>query len=266
MNQADLTQYLHSTYNSKELAQLLALAMDTGQLPTVPDVLPPLQPKRKRGRPTRKGQAQSLAKFQQIIEQTYPEQADLAGLAREAGITRTHAASLQSSLEFLARLDPVYGEWFTQLPLTFRGRLTPRWRAILDLHFYRLMLEHPGQRLPLFRQHAWIWGVQLRPDPEHLSRRDSQERARVLAPEFKAIRTQAEWKEPEPPTLIMPETEWPCTNNCEVGQAWGPQRHHILTLEGIRKVIGALPWLPTDRTYVSALTAAQALKQIIGVE
>lgn len=265
MTAEQLTNYL-KIYSRDELAGLLAMAVLTGETPVIPeDLTGYTKPYRQRGRPTAKVWQASLDRLRKAATEFYPNTVDLTTLAKQVGMTKVTLKKLQDDLEFLTTMQPAVADWYTALPVTSRGHLTPIWRAVLDLHYYALMVLNPQARLPLWRQHAVLWTNPLRPDPTYLTRRDAMERARVFKPAFKAVRRQLDWPEPLSPTYTPDEGEWPCTEGCPVLRAWA-NKVDLAYIPNARDVVGQLSYAPTNRYYISANQPMQALKQIVGAE
>src|SRR3990167_11037568 len=171
----------------------------------------------KRGRPTLTAWMAAQTRLKAELAQAYPQPTDRATLARTANITRKAVLNLRNDLYFKAILPNYLWHYLQGLPVTGRGRLTPSWRAVVDLHYYSLLLTYPHVRLPLYRQHALVWGLPLRPDTAHASRRDYQEQRRVFRPDFQQVITRLDWPQARQDlSLTLPESEWPCTSNCPV--------------------------------------------------
>lgn len=260
-----LLDYLNKHYTKYELAALLAQSVESGSLPSFDtSELPAHQTP---GRPTAEEQAAKVAALEDWLADSWPRAVDLKEVSAVGGVALTTLERWQKA-EHPVFQDDQLNQYLWNLPLAKRHTLPALWRGIRLLHYYKLMIEHPGVSLPL-RDHHLVWYV---PNAQSVVKADRamgnyHARQEVLKPRFTKLLKQAEWEPPpdQPLKPWEPTPDYTCHDFCNVAYSYLYHDEPTMTVEQARSLLGSLPWLQTDRLYIAGSTTLEVAAQIMGI-
>lgn len=255
MDTQELADFYKGTYSHAELAALLASHVVDGSLPALPEN--PAQVPASAGRPSREVFQAKKDRLADLLAKVYPDVVDLATLSAQTGIGRAALQKLQHNPDFALDYGRWLGLYFKSLPLTGTSRLSPLLRVALDLHNYYLLLNNPGQKLPLYTWHATLFGKPL-VDGKQISTYNARERGRALD----VVRG---WEVLDPPEF---EYDRPAITDCIVTGCPLCLAYRdgvdLTYIDALRRAIGPLPWGVADRLFISGTTYAEILQQVVG--
>jgi len=189
-----------STFTKAELVNLLDQVFETGVLPVIPpaSVLEALSPEHRRGRPRGTSDMDRVNALTAALSECWPREVSLRDVARAAGLSYSATVRLRQ----VAYLLPEgLREYFLALPeAACRYRMSPLWRAVIDLHNYTLLLRQMDTTA-LYTIHAGMWGPAAVKAALHSNRLDllnQSELRRLTDPVFLELVAEAGWPVPPP--------------------------------------------------------------------
>lgn len=192
----EIRQYVKATMTADEAYELLAKVFHGGDsvLPDLPDSLALI--KRKRGRPSDRTTAIWRATLVSKIVSLYPRKVSIVELAQHAHVPVEVIRKASKDVDFMHNLSPQYRAYLKTI-VVVKARLSPFWRAILDVHNYSELLKRPYHKLPLYQQHLPMYAGQVIPiDRAGLSSKTHNEVQRIYSKRFNSLLDQANREAP----------------------------------------------------------------------
>lgn len=183
----EIKQYVKATMTADEAYDLLARVFHGGDsvLPDLPDSLALI--KRKRGRPSQKTTAMWRAAIVSKVAFLYPRKVSIVELAQYARVPVEVIRKSIKDEKFMSNLSPQYRTYLKSI-VVVKKRLSPFWRAVLDVHNYIELIKHPYHKLPLYKQHLPMYAGQSIPiDRAGMSSKTYNEVQRIFGTRFSLL-------------------------------------------------------------------------------
>jgi hypothetical protein len=163
MNKVWLTNYLMHNPKQELVNMLVGIYID-GIVPYIPQDNPPLKTRGGKGRPNKEVMQQRKNFLRSLLIKYYPESISLRVITEQTGLNMQTILKLQNDPEFLRTLPAYLQEYFYSFntPNQYNS-ISPLWRAVLDIHYYDLVLKNPEMHLPLYESHLAMWLPMVKP-------------------------------------------------------------------------------------------------------
>ncbi len=269
----NLKEQLHIIYTKHDLVEMVAAVMMRGDLPK------PLLPPREvwpgvSGRPPKEISDMRRDRLIGLIKDSYPHIVDMRWLATYSNMAYKTVRRLQKNFEFFMELGPPYADYFRDLPPNLQTRLSPTWRAILDIHNYLEALKNPGIRLPIYQTHAIIRtpsDIKTVIGTSKMTRRNRDELYRLKDPKLVDLMVKAGYGKVTDFVDDYDEArehlDFACTNYCPVLHAYWDKSNIYLT-QTVRDILGLdnIPMVKLPLYIKTGVSSLEIVKQILGVK
>lgn len=192
----ELSHHLYKQFSKRDLADLLARTVETGNVPQI-DLVDGVG--ESPGRPSLAKTLRREAELRTLLTQGTNEGLNYS-LSELSSLTGLHSSTIKAKLDdkyFMARIPTTVRDYFRNLvERRTQHRLNGFIRGLLDVHIYVLWWIYRGQ-VPAYSSHALLWagsGI----DPDDTERRDAHEFNRLQLPPIQRILNTYDM--PTPPT------------------------------------------------------------------